>query len=313
MKRLYNINDIQIKKEVIKAITAIFQANSNYEDIILNIFEIEEIINDNFADITKELLKLACTKLQTIRNCERIMIVLNKLLINPDELKESLKMIYDLITINPKATEYIAIILVEKLLKLLYDSSLELSASGDIQNLSLLIIGCYIINIENSYLKLLPLKIFDYLLPLLYRNIPTIKDCLWVISNLITESDSVIEILIINQGFLQILNLLNTNCEKIIKEIIFILYNASRIANKQQCKYFIEIGTALCLSKLLSIKDQDLQNIVFETIINLIRKYPDLEIEELVDIINNIETLEKINQTWNSKINYLNHLAESKL
>lgn len=301
VRRLYDDGNVAVKKEVLRAVSAIFQVNSQYGPIINQTFLITDLLKDLDFDELFEFLNVPCRFPQPIPTQEKILQILNEMI--ETQFAESLQLINELIQVNPKSAEYFNRELLRKLLK-------NLLIDADIRLVILKILGHYIVNIEDSYKKLLELKVFDYLLHVMHNFDYCTRDCLWVVSNLVCESDIVVEVLIVNHGFIEILELLNSKSSSTCAEIVFIIYNASRVCTSLQAKFFIDIGT---LNALVTLIGHQNSKTLLISLTNFLKKYSEISLEDLIDLINTIEDLHLSNSFAKSSLHYLNTLAKSKI
>ena len=302
LKRFYQSNDYQVKLEVIKALSAISQVNSEYYTAINNNFSADTMINEISVSDIDEILFVLCKFQHELPVQERIMRILEIIIESNDNFEYVLKLLNELTSSNPKSSEYFTNTLLLKLLN-------SLNLDETIKNLILKIIGNYVVNVENSYTRLLPLKIFDYLLYILHVPQCT-QSCLWVISNLICESHIVIEILIVNQGYIDILDLLNDNRRKIQKEVVYIMHNSSRLCTSEQSEYFFNVGAITAILKMLDMAQMEEHRIIVDTIINFTRKRNEIKLEELEEISCYFELSKMNDHYFVNAERYINSLLE---
>lgn len=269
LKKYFEAGDSGVKVEVVKALSAIGESHSVMGPKIFKVFSIFDVINTvQFVDGI-ELVRLYGK--QTLGQVEGRVIFdnLTQIVLQLDELKY-LDVLNTVLEFNGFLCCYMQREFLEYLLgKLILDDYEFLKCA-------VRTLGVFVENTEKAFAALLPLKIFDFLLPLIYSDEKL--NILLIISNLAAESESVVDILILNKGFEEIFYLLNkTGDPRMFREIVFVLHNATVVSNKGQAEYFVGIGVMDMMRNLEEVVSEELWKVVFRTYKNLQKHIPLLE------------------------------------
>ena len=251
-------------------------------NIIQKTFSIEDIIENFDLEDIKEILIFYSKFEYSLKVLEKFMKVIS-VLIDSENFEYALKVLFELTSRNPLTLSYFTTSLLKKILDFLNQNS-------ETQLLCLKILGNFVLNYENSFIKLVPLNIFSIWLPILQKNnSASTKEILWIISNLVSESNTVTELLILSHGFEKIFEMLNHEDLKIQKEVVYILFNACKAASINQSEYFVNSGCLVSISRLFFNFSKEFQYIALKTIQSFLKKFEKIEKEELWEITENIK------------------------
>ena len=162
LKRFYEGGDQETQLEIIKALNSICFVNKEYLNIIQKTFSIEDIIENFDLEDIKEILIFYSKFEYSLKVLEKFMKVIS-VLIDSENFEYALKVLFELTSRNPLTLSYFTTSLLKKILDFLNQNS-------ETQLLCLKILGNFVLNYENSFIKLVPLNIFSILLPILQKN-----------------------------------------------------------------------------------------------------------------------------------------------
>jgi hypothetical protein len=252
LQRIYSNGENEVKNEVIKAVIAVCEVNKDYCEQVNRIFILEDLLQRTEFHIVKQILWVFCTRELSKKEIEEILKSV-QLLMNGEEVLLGLNIVSLMTEMTPYCFRYFS----DDFLKEILENML----SDEYCNSCLKILGNYVVNVESAHLRLIAISAFDYLLQILDGD--KRKDVLWIISNLITESNSVVELLVLNNGLVNIFSLLNANYSvQIATEIGYIALNVSKIANNSQVEYLWKAGIIDSIIELMHNGDESLKNIL---------------------------------------------------
>ena len=269
LRKYYESGDLGVKVEVIKALSAVAESQALMIPTMCQVFTVYEVVECvGFVDA---VVLVGFYGKMPLKTADGLFIFNNfkRVIVQTEDLKY-LSMLNSVLEHNPFLVRYINSDFLEFLL-------IRLNFDTHEQNQSIIhTLGTYVENAERAFTILLPLKIFDYLLPLIY-SIDKLN-ILLMISNLAGEAEAVVEILILNKGFEEIFYLLNkTGDPRLYKEIIYILHNATLVASRKQVEYFVKIGVVEMLKNLEEVVDEEIWKLISNTFRNLRKNLPALE------------------------------------
>lgn len=269
LKKYFEAGDLGVKIEVVKALSAIGESQMLMGPRIFEVFSIFDVINTVQFVEGIELVRIYGR--QPLGQAEGRVIFDNLIrsVVQFDDFKY-LGVLNTVLEYNGFLCSYIQTGFLEYLLRKLSNDDSEFL------QIAVRTIGTFVENTEKAFVALLPLKIFDFLLPLIYSD--EILNILLIISNLAGESENVVEILILNKGFEEIFYLLNkTSDPRMFKEVVFVLHNATIVSNKRQAEYFVGIGVIEMMRNLEEVVSEDLWKVIFRTYKNLQKHIPELQ------------------------------------
>lgn len=259
---IFSTSNNRIKQEIIQALTAIYEIQPSLHRQIHSSFPLNGLISSVGIQNMVDLIPLYCSSNLLYDEGRIILNFLVNQCINEENVK-IMKTLNVLLKFNGFLGQYIRPDFLNYLLKNL--KNIE-KREEIIQ-----ILEFFIVNNEKSFAVLIPLKIFDYLLPLV--NTESMVDVILLISNLAAESKEVVEMLMLNKGFEEIFLLLNKyGNPRLDREVAYLVHNAMTVASAEHVDYFVDIGVVQLLVNLAELVNEDTHRVIDRTL-KMIKKF----------------------------------------
>ena len=262
LSSIFQSSNSKIKQEIVQAITAISETQPILHKEIHSSFPLIDLFTWVGLQNMIDLIPVYCSKNLLNDEGKPILNFLVSQCMNEGSVK-IMKILNVLLKFNGFLAQYLKPDFLNYLLKGL--KNIE-KREEIIQTLEF-----FIVNNEKSFAVLIPLKIFDYLLPLV--NTECMVEVILLISNLASESQEVVEMLILNKGFEEIFLLLNRHGNpRLDHEVAYLVHNAMTVACEEQVDYFVDIGVVQLLINLAELVNEQTHRVI-DRALKMIKKF----------------------------------------
>jgi hypothetical protein len=257
LKILFEDGTLSTKLEVVKALSAIKDTQSLLHNEIHSTFAFLELVKIAGLENTVNLFEIYAIRYFSHQEGLQVFDFLVKRFKVEQDL-ESLDLLIKVLRNNAFLTKSLSSDFLRSLLQMIIRRK-------DLRRQIIGILEIFILNNEKSFAVLIPVKFFDYLLPLLQSEF--MIDVIMLFSNLAGEAEEVVEMMILNKTFEEVFLLLNKfGDSRLDREVVYLVHNSLIVASQRQAQYFVDIGVVQMLVNLEALVNENVHRLIFRTL-----------------------------------------------